>query len=1277
VPSVVASGHFDIGLPSWGRCFWQDPNDGVLFLAYVSGNTEVDFVTSADSGVTWSDPKFAFPVDDYSIHGNFDVAMDRNGEVHCAFRLNNFNCYAHLAKNGTTWDTEAPIWRPWGVCADSGSVGGHNGSIFINELNTSYNIATVPTPPTYNTNPEVYLVAKSEKAGGGLTAIQAAQVLSPYTSLPNSGIYSNDVSAVATGIPPGLGGGFPLFTFAGVPTSFGGDGRWRSPQVTYTVDNSGTCIAYNPTFGGGSWLLKRLVNTYQLGDPNSIAVQSGSVPFVAQGPTMGFEKGPFPFDPINSVLISTYEDKVSGFENHWDLLTTAHEHTTLNSDSVDYFVRVESVVEVQGNNLSRSTEYDSWADDVFDGGQPSNVAPALAPRSGTLCDITNGAASGVMYMYFNSRSQDGRHCVSRMLCDVLPQVQSTATNGIPTTYKFGNRFHPESGIRNFAYVDTTLAAGKDGIAQWTGMRALHHVNGQRLAGKSEFVATVGSGLNPSINRLIAWDFNKSIEGSAPLKLPSFSFDHIASSGNGTFVGLSSASIASSPGLVHNLFDEDTTTAAVISNGDTLTFEWNTPVIITRVEMPWVKEFGTGVSKEFFEIKLEISYDGVTFHTFKTFDEAGGRVALDAQDMLIKLFSEHNLDGDSYAFSNRMNNAVGRFLRITFEGAQTGTRDVREVRIYGAGTTSGETVTTFNDFTRTFVRSTSKTEYVEKFDGVFEFTSTPPGWRTYGDWEWGVQASGQLSRRNRLPTSLPTRHGHVQSGIFAHKTIGNGDGSALTTMQWMPLNTSGVVEVDITVGVGELDEDGNPGRTVSWDTRYHKIGRGVILPAGPEDDDFQFYVAPKGSPASGNLGKQSGFHLQGSCFVGTCDYFTVKTNVAPGDWTLRWMFRRGSSINAIPIAGDHSIAYIDNVKGLDAPAQPSIFGYLSSESFATGVIHGYMKKTNWEYINAYTKGYYWFEPRHGYIYGAPNGLGHIHGYLLGNKEGNIFGYALGGSGLLSIPSGAINGFVAVQSGNLSSINSYLLGPTSSNILGLLTGFDSVDSGSGIFGYMMTPDEWSIINGGLNLGASGVALGIDGFIASKQNEEIFGYVLGPPGDMSNIYGYLAPQNIGFINGYIHATDTGSGIIYSYLKTADAESDIHGFVLSSGDPIGPGQQMINGYLLNDGVFEIINGYIKAPAESIINGYMNAVDFASGSINVYMSGVGFVDSSIDGYLAGISGSNNSSIDGYLVGVQLPSSAIDGYLIGFGSSGICDNHGTVPFPALPLFVIPTGNFIN
>ena len=93
--SVVAHSGLNqvIRFPSWGRCFWQDVHDNTLFLAYASGSSEVNFISSTDSGVTWTAPKFAFPVDNFAVEDNFDTVMSRDGDVHCAFKYAGSGCY--------------------------------------------------------------------------------------------------------------------------------------------------------------------------------------------------------------------------------------------------------------------------------------------------------------------------------------------------------------------------------------------------------------------------------------------------------------------------------------------------------------------------------------------------------------------------------------------------------------------------------------------------------------------------------------------------------------------------------------------------------------------------------------------------------------------------------------------------------------------------------------------------------------------------------------------------------------------------------------------------------------------------------------------------------------------------------------------------------------------------------------------------------------------------------------------------------------------------------
>ena len=141
-----------------------------------------------------------------------------------------------------------------------------------------------------------------------------------------------------------------------------------------------------------------------------------------------------------------------------------------------------------------------------------------------------------------------------------------------------------------------------------------------------------------------------------------------------------------------------------------------------------------------------------------------------------------------------------------------------------------------------------------------------------------------------------------------------------------------------------------------------------------------------------------------------------------------------------------------------------------------------------------------------------------------------------------------------------------------------------------------------------------------------------------------------------------------------TADAESDVFGYMAASGQDLVGTLQRIHGYLFNAGATEEVFGYMNVIKSGDVFGYMKGNVFASGSVNAYTSGVGFESSTINTYLAGISGNASGDINGFLIGVQLPTSQINGYLIGFED---CDPHGTVPLPPLPTFTIPTGNFIN
>lgn len=1301
--SVALSGHFPIGLPSWGRCFWQDKDDGTLFLAYASGDFEVDFVTSADSGVTWSEPKLAFHIDNFSINPNFDIEMDLNGEVHCAFKLNNSGCYAHLTKASGSWFQQGtPVERGWCLAVDSGSVGGFNGSIWCQNVQEFERKAT-GFPLGFDSTPSVYLIAKCAPTGvSGVvtsgTAIRAARVNPSYTEYPDFSVFINHASDIGGVIEPGFDGGFPVLTDAGpgvfniaAPLAF------RKRQVVYSVDGTGIAVGFaDPDFISTpfTWRFDRVMPVIDESIEGTSAAFSGTVTRCPLGPTMTFGHGPLWYHHVHPIWANKFEQGTDEDTNKsWELLSTAHEQFLEEKnwalDNRNEFFRVESRVRYESHGtffpptpvIARHSGLDIVQSSTR--GIPRNVAPALAPFSGTMVDMAVSDQSGVMKFYFSAPGQDGSNQVLRILCQVQAQQNDENTiqvEAVPTRYSFNFPENAISGVREFAPARKILAGGDGGIAYWKHMKACRQIPGRWGREKKELVATVGSGLGPRINRIVVWDFANSIENKYPFRPPTFSLDHVALSGNNpSFVGLNSATIASSPSDVVNLFDNDTSTSATISNGDSVTLEWTYPVLFTRIEIPWDKTTsGDSNAANFFEVTIETSDDGVTFDTIKTYAGSEGREGGSTGNRLIKISSEYDGTDDGLSFETNLPSAgVGRFLRVSFGGTQTGTRDTRGVRIYGASTTKGKLSTTPDDWDVIFERPQNIGRAdPEQFDGVYQFSSLPPLWSASGDWSWFTQASGIYSQPNFLPTAQPVNNGLVQSGVFQGQTIGSGNGSALRTSEWMPLNSSGIVEVDISIGAGEVTENGDSGRTVKWDTRYHKMGVGAL--GGPEDDEFNFYVVPQGTAAWINAGLVRDWHAQGPAFGGTADYFTVSHDISPGDYTLRWVYKRGNTRNTLPYPGDEAVAYIDNVHGLDGPPTPSIYGYMRGEQFATGVIHGFLDKAKWSAIHGFMDGYFFFQHRHGYLIGGPNTESTIHGYLLPYNSEQINGFLFGGDGLKSIPTGDILGFLGGVPGSSSSIFGWMV---NSGDFGSIHGFlpGHTDETGVIYGYTSVADAESYIFGIVNSPSGTASESILGFMANKANEEIYGFVLAPSGTTSSIFGYLSPQNISTIYGFISASGSTTGVINSYLKAPDAGSDIYGYTLSSGDLPDGNLQRIYGYLFSDGASESILGYMNAKAASEILGYMNSVDFASGSINAWTSGIGFGSFTSHGYLAGISGLASGIINGYLLSAEAPSSVIWGTLIGIpdapDSKAACGGHGTVPLPSVTPAVIPSSCF--
>lgn len=213
------SGTVNTSLPQWGRCFWQDPNDGNLFLAYASGNQEVDFIWSSNSGITWSNPSLMFKVDDFNTYNNFDTFMDYEGHVHAGFRLNNSGCYQFFGKVGPNLGWTAASGRGTvqlnnASANDNGLARGWQGSISRLETSSAFGV--------YSTFPRVILACKNSNNGIDIFTQQR----------PFNGFMARD----ATNTSNGADYNFPI-----IATNAFGNGTWVLWQ-------SGSNIQYREEF---------------------------------------------------------------------------------------------------------------------------------------------------------------------------------------------------------------------------------------------------------------------------------------------------------------------------------------------------------------------------------------------------------------------------------------------------------------------------------------------------------------------------------------------------------------------------------------------------------------------------------------------------------------------------------------------------------------------------------------------------------------------------------------------------------------------------------------------------------------------------------------------------------------------------------------------------------------------------------------------------------------------------------------------------------------------
>lgn len=1180
VASVIAqSGLFQSNLPAWGRCFWQDPNDGAVFLAYTSGTTEVDYIYSLDSGLGWSQPAQLFPVDDFTNDNNFDICMDRRGHIHSVFKWNGSGCYQFTGRiPGAGYTNDSGV-GPAGFCLSTDGASSSKGlhaSIFI----TDGPVGLFGDPVTQH--PAARIACKRADQ-----EVQVYNVTSPFNTYPaiQSGV-------CRLGETAGPYGGYPIVNDGG---NFGG------LAVSYSA--SGSLMRWVHAQFGTFELLEQIPIVR---DPHHTG--NGGSGLMPYGPQMAFTSGII--GKLNPVVVSS----ASGCE----MYTTFAEAAGAGAG----FRRVDSTANLIGLGLERRAPNGI----PFAGTAPSGMIFGVE-GSGTRVDISHGNSRDAMHIYYLAPDTLGVQTVNRVMCRV--QREESSSDTAATQYEFSSESHFVSGVRTFAPATANHTGGFGNIAHWKNFKALKHpVRGGEGVTKKELVVTVGAEpIYPSGSNLVIWDYDDSVAGQETYRYPVYDYNYVATSGDpvSPFGGVYRTLKVTNP---HNAFDDNGNTDAVIQSGSSITLEFLRPTLINKVELA---AYGSSASNRCPGAVVSGSMDGINWHYLHAigsgYTSAGIRV------------SAENPQGSDV--NERMDPWIAKYLKFDFRQAQKprGTNYfLTEMRLYGPGQFKGDVSYNMSSFaeSQAIIRPEAS-RATQRFNTVTEGGLPGSDWRTYGNFTWGVRSSGSWSRTSSLDNRPYPQNGYVGSGIFAGDSNGNGDGFSLKPNDCVPVNSSGVAQVNLIVYSNEANSSGVLGsRTISFDYRTDFPG---------SDDRCDVYVSSFGASTEGTLIRR--------ITTPNVDWNNMAFDVGAGNLTLKWIYTRGATPGTSANIGQ---IWIDNIVGLTGPAQPSIGGFINGEATPiSGVIHGFLNSKGAQQIHAYMSGAPLYSTIHGVLDASPFESGAIHGYMSASMNESIHGYMFGVGTEMTSSIHGVMGSLVPNSG--SSVHAFMIGEGESN---RIHGFLMAQSGQmgSIYGYMSGDDFDSFIHGYMD--AYSLPSGaIHGYLDSRNvNDFIYGY-------MGN--NALAPSGGGTVAGGPGGAGSTSGVnptnwVHGYLKGEEASQFIHAYLEGPPGQIGS-----------------IYGYMPVGDNVSIHGFVHAALSDSGNIHGFASGVGFSSSSIKGYMYGVSGVASSSIHSYLAGVMTPSGDIYGFIIGIPdgvtSSGTCYSHGSIPIRPVTPATIPSGWF--
>jgi len=1149
--SVAVSGFDVFRLPTWGRSFWQDARDGNVILLYASGSSEIDFVYSSNSGISWSPPTFVCPVDNFEEHNNFDTAMDGNGNVHCVHRYADSGCYTFVAKNFITggWEPSGVIARGFVTAGDSGNAKGVQASIEVTQTFTG--------PFGFNDVAGPFPVARIP-AKNADNIVENYWVPNPFSAFPQL----DSLSPVNTIFPAGRDGGYPVFNTAG------SIGR----QVIYMADATGLVQANRIFF---DWSYRTIpIDDPLLGFGAGTPEGSGYVSLLPFGPNMAFAHATPYVGPIggeqprstfiyllsdNTNVTSKYEALTASIENN---MTNGVEDSAFNI--INFFGQIDSVGEYTQGARARAPLGLTWDEDM----PPDSLSYPGA--SGTLIDVSWQNERNTIHIYFLSRENNGEYVISRMKTAVQGDFVGGTVSGVPvgfttTSFYFPNLTSSTSGIRSWAPAALDYTGGSGNLVIWNGFKALRHPTFQFWGvPKSEIVVTAGSGLD-GLYRLVAWDYAYSIDNQAELKLP-------------TFVAERTGLPIASGGIINgaNFTDNNTTTAVFVASGDFITYDFGQNYIFNRLEVLWEESF-----EDFLELQVDSSLDNVNYTRAFTLPSGYGGIG---GDVLIQATSEIEIDGSSTPRSHNMAPFVGRYVKLNFDSFDVEEREIRELRFYGVHSTAGEWVSSV--FTRNFVLPAPINLGRQETFSTTREGELPPLWATYGDFTWFVRASGAYSD--------DVQDGTVASGFFIGTSNGNGDGFAARTTPNVGFGQSGVLEIQVTVDASELAFDNTAGRTIAFDMRHDVIGSGVILTeTDPGDDKIYFEtVTPTGTQRIFYPGRYA-LDINTICNSNACDWYRYRTKVPVGTSTLRWIYERGNTPTP-GINDDEGVVWLDNVLGVGAITQNAIAAFAEGSPFNTNEftgnsgIYGYLTKRFHSNINA------WMNSDTAALTGSINAwaegalaeTGSINAYLYGNVTefvnawmsgfvpsinsninawmftsgafSEIFGY------MANRVNESINAFLLAPSGAFESINAWIFTPEFSSINGYIsgpgTGVTQINAFLDAKGYQNSINAYMLASGLPNesinayLFNNGVSSNINGYLSVGNSSEIAAYMLGSLSETGVINAWLS--GVGFvasnINSYLAGiSGTASGSINSYIYgAAPFNGQIYGVLVGYND-------------------------------------------------------------------------------------------------------------------------------